>query len=78
MTIPTPWEEISIVRILPVLQEMIAYACMGAVKQNRLSYDSSTDELTYHFVVGEIDRDLFDLLKGTDEVWIITEAGTES
>lgn len=81
MTIPSGDEQYAISRVLPVIQETLNYCAREALlsaEPGALAYDGATDEVIYHLNVKEMDRELFDLLHGVEEIWIITRAGVES
>lgn len=81
MTIPLANEVINISNIIPILREMLNYCAAQAVLANEpgsLSYEAASDEITYHIQVHEFDRELFDVLHGVDEIWIVTSARSES
>jgi hypothetical protein len=68
-------------RLLPIWAEALVYCANNAIEKNLpgcLGYDAHTDEVTYHYTLTDTDRELFDMLLGTDEIWIITRSGVES
>lgn len=80
--IPQPTEEFHISRVLPLFREMLEYCArevlVNPVSGAELSYDSETDLVVYHLHVNSIDRELFTLLNGVEEIWILQKAGAES
>lgn len=78
MTFPQPTQEVHLQRLLPMISEMLGYMIAVSVENNTITYDAKRDELLYHSKVTDIDRELFDLLHGVEEIWIITKARTES
>jgi hypothetical protein len=43
-----------------------------------MSYNCYEDAITYHLKIQEMDSDIFPLLRGTEEIWIITKGRMES
>lgn len=78
---PTPDSINNLKMITPVLGEMLLYVGQQAIEENApgcIAYDAKQDLLTYHYTIKPIDRDLFDALKGTEEVWIEVAGGYDS
>lgn len=84
ITIPTPDSHQNISRMIPTIGEMLAYVITESIEQcypggrGEMGYRSSTDELTYHLKLSDLDRELFDMLWGIEDVWVITVGRTES
>jgi hypothetical protein len=82
VTIPQASEEYNLGTIVHVLQQMLAFCMEEAILENKadsLYYDWREEELTYHYQVKPIDRDVLDTLHGVEEIWIVTKGmGGES
>lgn len=79
--LPNHDEERKISRLLPNWKTACEYIALCALESNdigSLAYDSHKDEVIYHHVLSDLDRDLFDILHGVEEVWVITGANRES
>lgn len=76
--LPNPDGYTNLQRLIPILSEMLGYVAMEAVKSGltgSLQYDCDSDILVYHYKPNSIDLEMFDMLRGTDEIWVITKAG---
>jgi hypothetical protein len=81
MTLPTPETILPLVRILPIWHEALTYCANETIERNLpgcISFDQRADELQYHLKLTDMDRQLFDVLAGSEEIWIIVKAGVES
>jgi hypothetical protein len=79
--IPTPDEVREIHRLLPNWKTPLEYCALAALESaspGSLFYDEASDQMVYHYKLEDLDRDLFDILQGTDEIWVIAGCGVES
>jgi hypothetical protein len=79
MTIPTPDTIVPLQRLIPQLQEMLNYCALKALEtQDSMEYREATGELIYYLKLDDLDKDLFEMLLGTEEIWIVesTDGGS--
>lgn len=79
--IPTPTHEVTLKRMLPILQETINHCIEQALidpSYGGIDFDESTNEMIYYCKPSKLDRDLFELLIGIEEVWVVTRGSKES
>ena len=79
MVIPVAHEEVNLPRLIPRFKDMLDY-CIATILEcglmGSMSYDSATEEIRYHLKITDADREFFpQLLRETEEIWIITTAG---
>lgn len=79
MSLPTPDQHINLTRMIPLLSEMILY-CRQQVLDSDIdgciSYDGHQDVIIYHLKISDMDRAMFEWLRGTEEMWILERANT--
>lgn len=78
---PLPDSYLVVKHMPEATNEMLRY-CIGEVLERAgdgtMRYSSEHDEMTYHLVLNDTDRELFMSLKGSDEIWITTKGRRES
>lgn len=76
---PYPMEERHLSRILPLYGELLNY-CMNQAVQSAeigsLAYNWESDEITYHYKLTPLDRDLFTIAHAVDEIWIVQKGSS--
>lgn len=82
MKVPFPMEIVNLGRIIPLNQEMLDFCAstvLESATRGSIDYDVRTDEMTYHLVLTDDDRELFgQYLRGVEEIWIITRTRRDS
>lgn len=74
-------EERKLILIPAMWKELLDYCAASAAESGvagSLEYDWTTDEVIYNLRIREMDEQLFPVLKGATEIWIITRGGKES
>lgn len=78
---PQPDSYLSVSCIPHATNELLHYVMAQVLERpadGGMSYSAEKDELTYHLVLSDFDREMFPQISGMTDIWVTTQARRES